>query len=331
VNAPDILSVQGLTTWLSTPSGVVAPVDDVSFSVRAGRTLGLVGESGSGKSMTCLSIMRLLPDNARNGGGRILFEGEDLLARSHSEMADIRGRLIGMVLQDPMTSLNPLFTVGNQIDEVFARHLGTPRADRRRLSVEAMTAVRIPAAAERARAYPHQFSGGMRQRVSIAMNIACAPKLLICDEPTTALDVTVQAQILSLLRTLQRETGVAIILVTHDLNNVARFCDDIAVMYAGRIVEQGPVADVFARPGHPYTQGLLDAMPSLARMAAGAADEPLAIIPGQTPSLAALPSGCRFEPRCPFAFDACRAEYPDWVRTPDGARKMACWKTERLS
>ena len=323
----ELLRVENLTTWLATGAGIVTAVDDVSFTVPAGRTLALVGESGSGKSMTCSSIMRLLPGNGHVGGGRVLFEGEDLLTKTAGEMQAIRGSKIGMIVQDPMTSLNPLFDVEDQVGEVFKVHQGDRRKSARRPKViEALTRVRIPAAEKRLGSYPHEFSGGMRQRVAIALNIACVPKLLIADEPTTALDVTVQQQILTLLRDLQRETGMAIILVTHDLHTVERFCDEVAIMYAGRIVEQGPVAEIFAHPAHPYTEGLLKALPRL-----GTTAERLPLIPGQPPSLTALPPGCRFEPRCPRASTRCRTEYPDWMASEDGARRSACWHADEVA
>ena len=317
----ELLRVERLTTWLVTGAGIVTAVDDVSFSVPAGRTLALVGESGSGKSMTCNSIVRLLPGNGRIGGGRVLFEGEDLLRKSPAEMQAIRGRKIGMVVQDPMTSLNPLFDIEDQVGEVFKHHLGVRSPGARRPKViEALRRVRIPAPERRLGAYPHEFSGGMRQRVAIALNIACTPKLLIADEPTTALDVTVQHQVLGLMRDIQRDTGMAIILVTHDLHTVERFCDELAIMYAGRIVEQGPVSEVFARPAHPYTEGLLKARPRLGTSAAR-----LPLIAGQPPSLSCLPPGCRFEPRCPRATQECRRDYPDWLASEDLSRRSACW------
>ncbi|WP_375460061.1 ABC transporter ATP-binding protein [uncultured Enterovirga sp.] len=322
----ELLRVENLTTWLSTGAGIVTAVDDVSFTVAAGRTLALVGESGSGKSMTCSSILRLLPGNGHVGGGRVLFEGEDLLTKTPAEMQAIRGRKIGMIVQDPMTSLNPLFDIEDQVGEMFKYHLGDRTAAVRRPKVvEALGRVRIPAADKRLGSYPHEFSGGMRQRVAIALNIACTPKLLIADEPTTALDVTVQQQILGLLRDIQRETGMAIILVTHDLHTVARFCDEVAIMYAGRIVEQGPVAEIFARPAHPYTEGLLRALPSL-----GTGAERLPLISGQPPSPSSLPPGCRFEPRCPRATEHCRQDYPAWFGTDDLRRRSACWYADEV-
>jgi oligopeptide/dipeptide ABC transporter ATP-binding protein len=320
-----LLEVENLTTWLATRSGVITAVDSVSFSLEAGRTLALVGESGSGKSMTCLSLMQLLPSNGRLAGGSVRLEGTELVGKSQKEMEKIRGSRLGMILQDPMTSLNPLFKIEDQVGEVLKYHAGMrSRPERRRKVIDVLRQVRIPAAEQRIDSYPHQFSGGMRQRVSIAVNIACAPKLLLADEPTTALDVTVQLQILALLRDIQKQTGMAIILVTHDLHTVARVCDDVAIMYAGRIVEQGPVKDIFSNPAHPYTEGLLEALPRL-----GASDQRLALIPGQPPSMADLPQGCRFAPRCKYATDVCREEYPDWTSTP--ARRAACWyAAERL-
>ncbi len=305
-------------------SGVVTAVDNVSLSVGAGRALAIVGESGSGKSMACLSMLGLLPSSGKLVQGEVLFKGRDLAKMSQSELQQVRGREVGMILQDAMTSLNPLFTIGEQVSEVFRYHQGiTDRATLRRKSVEVLEKVKIPAALERLDSYPFQFSGGMRQRVSIAINIALSPDLLICDEPTTALDVTVQLQILELLRELQREQNMAIIFVTHDLHLAAQFCDDVAIMYGGRIVESGPIGDVFERPVHPYTVGLLQAVPSLA-----AYNRPLAAIPGQQPTLARLPQGCRFEPRCEHAVAQCKTEYPDWFEWDNGARRVACWLTE---
>lgn len=320
----ELLRVEHLTTWLTTRAGVVAAVDNVSFSVKAGETLALVGESGSGKSMTCHSLMRLLPGSGRIAGGAIRLQGEDLATKTDKQMQAVRGRYIGMVLQDPMTSLNPLFTVEQQIGEVFRYRLGiTDAGERRQRVLEVLRQVRIPAPEERMFSYPHQLSGGMRQRVVIAINLACSPKLLIADEPTTALDITIQQQILSLLRDIQRETGMAIILVTHDLHAVERFSDRVAIMYAGRIVEQGPVREVFAQPAHPYTEGLLRALPRLGEDA-----ERLTLIPGQPPALANLPPGCRFAPRCPYVEAACEAEYPQWFAGTSPPRLVACRRAQ---
>jgi peptide/nickel transport system ATP-binding protein/oligopeptide transport system ATP-binding protein len=318
-----ILEARNLTAMLRTQRGTVTPVDNVSLSVAPGRALALVGESGSGKSMTCLAMLGLLPPSGKLVAGEVLFKGRSLLTQSVAQLARIRGREIGMILQDAMTSLNPLMTIGAQVAEVFRYQQGiTSRAELRRRSIDVLEKVKIPAAAERLASYPFQFSGGMRQRVSIAMNIACQPDLLICDEPTTALDVTVQVQIIKLLRELQRETGMAIVFVTHDLHLAAQFCDDVAIMYGGRIVESGPIREVFERPVHPYTEGLLRAVPSLANHEAR-----LVAIKGQPPALAALPTGCRFAPRCRYATEQCHAQYPDWFEWRDGARRVACWET----
>jgi oligopeptide/dipeptide ABC transporter ATP-binding protein len=323
---PAILEVKNLSTVVRGRSpgatGIIA-VDNISFRVDAGRGLAIVGESGSGKSLACLSVLGLLPSSARLVKGQVLFKGRNLAQMSGAELQRVRGREIGMVLQDAMTSLNPLMTIGEQVAEVFRHHRGI--TDRKVLAskcIEALEAVKIPAARERLASYPFQFSGGMRQRVAIAINVALSPDLLICDEPTTALDATVQLQILSLLRELQQQRKMAIVLVTHDLHLAAQFCDDVAIMYAGRIVESGPIRDVFERPVHPYTVGLIQAAPSLV-----AYQRRLCAIPGQQPALADLPAGCRFEPRCEFAVEACRTAYPDWFEF--GQRRVACWLTEQ--
>lgn len=323
-----ILEAKNMTTMLRTHSragsGVITAVDNVSLSVSKGRALALVGESGSGKSLTCLSMLGLLPPSGRLVEGEVMFKGKDLARMSAKELQKLRGKEIGMILQDAMTSLNPLLTIGEQVGEVFKFHQGiTNKAELRRKSIEVLEKVKIPAAEERLDSYPFQFSGGMRQRVSIAINIALSPDLLICDEPTTALDVTVQLQILHLLRELQQEQNMAIVFVTHDLNLAAQFCDDVAIMYGGRIVESGPVGEVFANPVHPYTEGLLKAVPSLA-----AYSDRLVAIPGQQPSLSNLPKGCRYAPRCSLATDHCREQYPDWFEWNEGERRVACWFTE---
>ncbi len=322
-----LLEARGLTTQLVTREGRITAVDHVNLRIEVGRTLALVGESGSGKSMTCSSLLGLLPANGRVVAGEVLFKGEDLLKKTPRALRAIRGRQIGMVLQDAMTSLNPLLTIGEQVGEVFRYHHGiTDRAELRRRAVAALEAVRIPAAAERLDSYPFQFSGGMRQRVAIAINLACEPELLFCDEPTTALDATVQLQILDLLRELQRSRRTTIVFVTHDLRLAARFCDDVAVMYAGRIVERGPIAEVFDRPGHPYTEGLLRAAPSLLQRR-----ERLTTIPGVPPAPGRWPAGCRFAPRCTQADARCEAQYPDWFSWAERRRDVACWRTpERL-
>ncbi|APD11269.1 dipeptide/oligopeptide/nickel ABC transporter ATP-binding protein [Pandoraea vervacti] len=321
-----LLEAKHLTTMLRGKHGVVTAVDNVSLRVEAGRSLALVGESGSGKSMTCNSLLGLLPSNGKVVQGEVRFKGRDLTQLSGAEMAKVRGREIGMILQDAMTSLNPLLTIGDQVGEIFRVHRGIrDKAELRRLCVQALERVKIPAAQERLDSYPFQFSGGMRQRVSIAINIALSPDLLICDEPTTALDVTVQLQILKLLRELQQQRNMALIFVTHDLHLASQFCDDVAIMYGGRIVESGPIADVFARPAHPYTAGLLRAVPSLGRY-----EQRLEAIPGQQPGLTEWPQGCRFAPRCAHATQQCRDQYPDWFEWRGAARRSACWQAMSL-
>ncbi len=276
-------------------------VDGIGFSVRRGETLAIVGESGCGKSVTALALMGLLPmPPAQIVSGRAIFEGEDVFAMSASVRANLRGNRISMIFQEPMTSLNPAFTVGDQIVEGIRRHQDLSKSDARKLALETLRKVRIPAPETRLDNYPHQLSGGMRQRVMIAMALANSPQLLIADEPTTALDVTIQAQILALIDELRRETGTAVILITHDLGVVAESADRVAVMYAGHIVETGPVAKVFGDPQHPYTIGLMGAIPSL-----GLRSEKLATIPGTVPAIEHMPVGCRFAPRCPFAQERC--------------------------
>ena len=315
-----VVEVRDLRTHLVTRWGTVRAVDGVSFSIGEGETLGLVGESGSGKSMTCLSLIRLVPrPAARIAGGRVLLDGDDLLAKSEAEMERIRGRGIAMILQDPMSSLNPVFSVGMQVREpvaLYHRLRGAPLTER---AAALLAAVRIPSPRARLAAFPHQLSGGMRQRVVGAMAIAAPPRLLVADEPTTSLDLTVQAQYLSLLKDLQRQHGLAMIFVTHNLGIVARICDRVAVMYAGRIVEMGPARDLFRAPAHPYTRALVASVPRL-----GQRVERLTAIEGQPPDLAALPPGCAFAPRCPDAMDRCRADAPPDVPVgPD--RTARCW------
>jgi peptide/nickel transport system ATP-binding protein len=313
-----VLSVQGLTVDFATDRGPLRAVDGVSFSVAAGQTLAIVGESGCGKSATALAIMGLLPLGARLGGSVRLL-GEEMVGRPAEAWRGRRGRDLAMVFQEPMTSLNPAFTVGEQVAEALRLHEGlSPRAAMER-AVEMLARVRIPDAGRRARQYPHQLSGGMRQRVMIAMALACRPRLLVADEPTTALDVTVQAQILALLEELRRETGTAVVLITHDLGVVADHADQVAVMYAGRIAEVAPAAALFARPEHPYTIGLLGAAPSIE----GGAGR-LASIEGTVPDLRAPPPGCRFASRCPFAASDCAKQPP---LAPVGDRHLtACWR-----
>jgi len=299
-----LLEVRNLRTHFSTPRGDVRAVDDVSFTIDQGETLSLVGESGCGKSVTALSIMRLVSHPGRIAGGQIIFDGRNLLGLSDEEMRAVRGDDVAMIFQDPMTSLNPVFTVGEQIAEAIRLHRKVSSCEAWDMAVEGMRDVAIPAPELRAGSYPHEMSGGMRQRVMIAMALACDPKLLIADEPTTALDVTIQAQILDLLVELQEKRNLALLLITHDLGVVAETSHRVAVMYAGQIIEQAPVREIFSRPGHPYTEGLLRAVPRL--------DETLAekhgrlqTIDGIVPSPLDMPPGCRFAPRCPHAVDRC--------------------------
>ena len=299
--ADALLEVRDLRTYIGTRRGVVKAVDGATFAVRRGETLGIVGESGSGKSMTCLSILRLVPEpGGRIVGGQILFDGEDLLAKTLDEMRQLRGSRIAMILQDPMASLNPALTVGEQIAETLRLHRGLRGRALDDRIVELLRQVRVSDPERRVHAYPHQMSGGIRQRVAGAIAISCQPSLLIADEPTTSLDVTIQAQYLRLLKDIQRETGLAMVFVTHDLGIVAKLCDRVAVMYAGRIVETGTVRDMFNRPRHPYTIGLLNCLPTLRR-----GREPLTAIEGQPPDLAHVPAGCGFAPRCALAEPRC--------------------------
>jgi peptide/nickel transport system ATP-binding protein len=317
-----LLEIRDLKTWFAVEGGGEFPaVDGISLSLETGRTLGIVGESGCGKSVTALSIMGLVPQPpGRIAGGEILFEGSDLLRLSPAALRELRGDQIAMIFQEPMTSLNPAFTVGEQIVEGIQRHRAMSGDDAKALAVEMLARVHIPAPEQRFDDYPHKLSGGMRQRVMIAMALACKPKLLIADEPTTALDVTIQAQILDLMRMLREQTGTAIILITHDLGVVAELADDVAVMYAGRVVERASVADLFAQPQHPYTIGLLGSIPRL-----DIEQERLAAIEGQVPNPLAPVSGCRFHPRCPFAIDRCRHEEPPVVDV-GGGHEAACWR-----
>jgi peptide/nickel transport system ATP-binding protein len=302
-----LLSVRNLVTEFRTDEGALRAVDDVSFDLPAGGTLGVVGESGCGKSVTSLSILRLIQPPGRVASGQIVFEGRDLLGLPEHEMRAVRGARIAMIFQEPMSSLNPVYSVGEQIIESVVLHQKRSRADAWARAVELLTLVGIPSPAERAHAFPHQLSGGMRQRVMIAMALACEPKLLIADEPTTALDVTIQAQILELLASLRQKLGMAVMLITHDLGVVAEFADEVVVMYAGRVVERASVRELFAKPLHPYTRGLLRSVPSYGDNARAAR---LPTIPGVVPDLRRLPSGCRFRDRCDRAFDRCAAEEP---------------------
>jgi oligopeptide transport system ATP-binding protein len=302
-----LLEVAGLTTRFRTERGELTAVDDVSFALDAGRTLAIVGESGSGKSVTALSLMRLIPDPpGRIAAGSVVFEGRDLLALTEPQMRAIRGDRIAMIFQEPMSSLNPALTVGLQVAEPINVHRRTPWPRALEMARALLDRVRIPDAASRLHTWPHQYSGGMRQRTMIAMALACQPRLIVADEPTTALDVTVQAQILDLLKELTRETGAALILITHDLGVVARYADEVVVMYAGRVVEQAPAGALYAAPRHPYTRGLLASIPRLD----GEAGTRLVPISGAPPDLAALPPGCAFAPRCAHADAACAAQRP---------------------
>jgi oligopeptide/dipeptide ABC transporter ATP-binding protein len=315
-----VLEVSDLQTHFFTFGGtrVVKAVDGVSFSLGEGETLGLVGESGSGKTTTCLSIVGLLPRAARIVGGSVVFEGEDLTLKSQRELRRVRGRRIAVILQDPMASLNPLFTIFRQVAEPAFFHQQLRGRTLRERVTHLLRAVRIPSPEWRMRDYPHQMSGGMRQRIVGAIALAGGPSLVIADEPTTNLDVTIQAQYLDLLKDIQRETGVALIFVTHNLGIVAKMCDRVAVMYAGKIVEQAPVRELFDRPKHPYTRALLGSVPKLGNK------EPLYSIPGQPPNLASLPGGCSFHPRCPEAMTRCMSEEPRDFHSSDTS-VARCW------
>jgi peptide/nickel transport system ATP-binding protein/oligopeptide transport system ATP-binding protein len=313
-----ILDIRNLTTAFATRNGEVKPVDGVSLTVTRGKTLGIVGESGSGKSMLSLSIMGLIPPSGRIAGGEVMLEGTDLTKLSRNAMREVRGNRIAMIFQEPMTSLNPVHTVGFQIVEALRAHRKLSDRAAREEAIEALNKVRMPAPQQRFDEYPHQLSGGMRQRVMIAMALACRPALLIADEPTTALDVTIQAQILDLLQDLQAETGMAIILITHDLGVVAQIADDVAVMYAGRIVEHAPVADIFSDAQHPYTIGLMGSMPRLETDV-----DRLVAVGGMVPPLFRLPSGCRFNSRCPFTEASCHTQQPDLAEIGT-AHTVAC-------
>ena len=326
-----VLEVENLRTHFFTAAGVVHAVDGVSYSVASGETLGVVGESGCGKSVSALSILRLVADPpGRIVDGAIRFEGSNLLDLTEPEMEEIRGNDISMIFQEPMTSLNPLLTVGRQISEAIALHRGLSRRNTMHEAVEMLRRVHIPEPERRLHAYPHQLSGGMRQRVMIAMAISCDPKVLIADEPTTALDVTIQAQILDLMRELQDRLGTAIILITHDMGVVAENADRVVVMYAGRKVEEASVEELFERPVHPYTKGLLGSIPNLETAAHTKARRArLTEIKGMVPSLADLPEGCSFAPRCAFATGECHAAYPPLQQHWPG-HWVSCWHAERL-
>jgi len=323
-----LLDVRNLKTRFQTDDGSFYAVDDVSFQVEAGKTLGIVGESGCGKSVTSLSIMRLIQKPGVIESGQIFFQSKDLLKISEDEMRKVRGNEVAMIFQEPMTSLNPVFTCGNQIEEVIELHKhGLSKAQSKELAIEMLRKVGIPSPEKRYEEYPHQLSGGMRQRVMIAMAISCNPRLLIADEPTTALDVTIQAQILDLMRKLQKDFGAGMILITHDLGVVAEMCSDVAVMYAGKIVEYGKVEDIFYRPQHPYTRGLLNSIP---HFESGKKLERLQTIPGMVPSLLNLPKGCPFYDRCTKKQNQCQLAMPE-LKSTNTVHKVACYFPEGQS
>jgi oligopeptide/dipeptide ABC transporter ATP-binding protein len=318
-NGDVLLELRGLRTHFHTDDGVVRAVDGVSFRLHRGKTLGVVGESGCGKSVTALSVMRLVAPPGRIVEGQILFEGRDLAALPEPRMRAIRGHEISMIFQEPMTSLNPVFTIGYQIAEAVQLHLKKTKSEAREHTIRMLEKVRIPSASTRVDEYPHQMSGGMRQRVMIAMALACSPKLLIADEPTTALDVTIQAQILELMRELQKELGMSIMIITHDLGVIAEVADHVAVMYASKVVEYGTVTDIFKNPLHPYTVGLKNSIPELHTPR----NEKLNVIAGSVPNPLRFPPGCKFHPRCPKAVDACRVREPD-LREVNPGHWVAC-------
>jgi peptide/nickel transport system ATP-binding protein len=313
-----LLEVRHLRVEFPTRRGTLRAIDDVSFSIAPGEVLGVVGESGAGKSLTGAAIIGLLEPPGRIAAGEILLNGQRIDDLDPARMRRIRGKEIGAIFQDPLTSLNPLYTVGRQLTETIRTHLDLNAAQARERAIELLASTGIPAAAARIDHYPHQFSGGMRQRVVIALALAAEPRLIVADEPTTALDVSIQAQIIALLKTLCRERGTAVMLVTHDMGVIAETADRVAVMYAGRIAEIGPVADVIHRPQHPYTKGLMGSIPSMTAQA-----ERLTQIDGSMPRLTAIPAGCAFNPRCPQATDRCRRERPDLL--PAGDSQAACW------
>lgn len=322
-----LLEIKDLKTHFFTDDGVLPSVDGVSYSINRGETLGVVGESGSGKSVTSLSILRLIPDPpGRIVGGEILFEGRDITKFTEDEMRQLRGNDISMIFQEPMTSLNPVFTVGDQIVEAILLHQPVEYPEAREMAINMLERVGIPSPRQRIDEYPHQMSGGMKQRVMIAMALACKPKLLIADEPTTALDVTIQAQILELLNELKAEFGMSILFITHDLGVVAETCDYVAVMYAGKIVEYGDVNTLFEKPAHPYTHGLFHSLPSFE--AGGDDRHRLYVIPGMVPRPQDFPSGCRFRTRCPLASEKCATQPPTKELSP--GHFVACWVAEEV-
>jgi peptide/nickel transport system ATP-binding protein len=337
-NAENVVDVEGLRTYLFTRAGVVKAVDNVSFSVRRAETLAIVGESGCGKTMTALSMLRLVPNPpGRIVDGSVKIDGRDIVPLSDAEMRQIRGNEISMIFQEPMTSLNPVMTIGAQISETIRLHQDVSKSAALEKSVEMLRLVKIPEPAQRAKEYPHQLSGGMRQRAMIAMALSCNPRVLIADEPTTALDVTIQAQILDLILDLQNKLGTAVVLITHDLAVVAETAQRVIVMYAGKKVEEADVEELFEAPLHPYTHGLLGSIPHLAVMAGQSAsgvpgaeaEGRLQEIPGVVPALTNLPPGCPFAPRCPFADDQCRTFFPSYEQKRPG-HWAACWHSEKI-
>jgi peptide/nickel transport system ATP-binding protein len=313
-----LLSVKNLVVEFPTRHGTLRALDDISFDIAPGEILGVVGESGAGKSLTGASIIGLLEPPGRIASGQILLEGQRIDQLNHDEMRHIRGRKIGAIFQDPLTSLNPLYSVGRQLMETIQAHLPVDQAEARRRAIDLLKSTGIPAAEERIEHYPHQFSGGMRQRVVIALALAAEPKLIVADEPTTALDVSIQAQIISLLKNLCKERGAAVMLITHDMGVIAETCDRVAVLYAGRVAEIGPVHEVINHPAHPYTAGLMAAIPDMS-----VDREHLAQIDGAMPRLNAIPQGCAFNPRCTKTVDRCKVDRPDLIQA--GATRAACW------
>jgi len=324
-----LLEVENLRTHFRTPGGIVRAVDGLSFHVEEGEVLAIVGESGCGKSVTAMSILRLIPDPPGRSAGAVRFQGRDLLELPEAEMRQIRGNDISMIFQEPMTSLNPVLTIGRQIGETLILHQGLDKAAALQRAIDSLKLVGIPEPERRVKQYPHELSGGMRQRVMIAMALACSPKLLIADEPTTALDVTVQAQILDLMRQLKARIGSAIILITHDLGVVAEMASRVVVMYGGRKVEEAPVNQLFATPRHPYTRALLGSVPRLDPHDGSEIKARLDEIPGVVPSLREAIAGCIFAPRCNFATDRCRSAYPP-LEAKGGGHAVACWEADRL-
>jgi peptide/nickel transport system ATP-binding protein len=317
-----LLDVRNIRTKYTTDDGTLFPVDDVSFVVKKGQTLGIVGESGCGKSQTALSVMRLIQKPGKTVSGEILFKGENLLEKSESQMREILGNQMAMIFQEPMTSLNPVYTIGDQVEESIRLHQKNLTADQaKQKTIDMLKLVGIPAPEKRYDEFPHQLSGGMRQRVMIAIAMSCNPELLIADEPTTALDVTIQAQILDLMRKIQKEFNAGMVLITHDLGVVAEMCTDVLVMYAGRVIEFGTVEDIFYRPKHPYTKGLLESIP---HFETGHRQSRLNTIPGLVPNLYTLPVGCRFQDRCKYVTAECRSSYPP-LELRRGSHRVACF------